>query len=56
MPSLSPERISKFEMRITCCAPAALSAAKRRIEALTVWLLAQWLARQQEGKQVARDE
>ncbi|MCL6505525.1 MAG: hypothetical protein K6T59_00725 [Bryobacteraceae bacterium] len=56
MPSLSPERIGKFEMRVTCCAPTVPSAADRRVEALTAWLLAQWQARQQEGEHVKRDE
>lgn len=56
MPQLSPERIGKFEMRVTCCAPAAPSAAERRIEALTAWLLAQWQARQQEDEHVERND
>jgi len=56
MPHLSPERIGQFEMRVACCAPSVPSAADRRVEALTAWLLAQWQARQQEGEHVKRDE
>jgi hypothetical protein len=56
MPQLSPERIGKFEMRVACCAPTAPSAADRRVEALTAWLLAQWQAQHQEGEHVERDE
>lgn len=56
MPHLSPERIGQFEMRVTCCANTAPSAAARRIEALTSWLLAQWQAQHQENEHVKRDE
>ena len=57
MPHLSPERIGKFEMRVTFCAPSSTSTAcsERRVEALTAWLLAQWQARQQEGEHVKGD-
>jgi isochorismate synthase EntC len=58
MPHLSPERIGKFEMRVTCCALAGSSAVspERRVEALAAWLLAQWRAEHQEDEHVERDE
>jgi len=44
------ERIGKFDLRVEFCSPQSESQARsdRRVETLTVWLLAQWQAERKE--------
>lgn len=49
MPETTTERVGQYDVSVDFCPPAGnVDHRQRRIEALAVWLLAQWEAQRKE--------